>query len=71
MAKAGRDLWRSSGLIPLVKQGLLELVYQDHRAACAHCSITPIVEKLFPDAQREPPVFLFVPTASCPVNVCH
>lgn len=30
MAEIGRDLWRSSGPTPLLKQGHIQLVAQDH-----------------------------------------
>jgi len=30
MAEVGKDLWRSSGPTPLLKQGYLEPVAQDH-----------------------------------------
>ena len=30
MVEVGRELWRSSGPIPLLKQGHLQLVVQDH-----------------------------------------
>jgi len=30
MVEVGRDLWRSPGLMPLLKQGYLETAAQDH-----------------------------------------
>ena len=35
------------------------------------CLVTSHSQKVFPDVQREPPVFQFVPIASCPVTGYH
>ena len=35
------------------------------------CSVNLTVEKVFPNVQREPPVFRFVPVASGPVTGHH
>ena len=69
----GRELWRSPGLNPLLKQGHLELVAQDHvqtvfeylqgwRLHNLSGKPVPVLshsqsEKVFPDIQREPPMF--------------
>lgn len=82
MAELERDLWRSAGPTPLVKQAHLEPVAQDHlqmafeylqRWRLRHISgqAVPVLshphsEKVFTDVQREPPVSQFVPIASGP-----
>ena len=85
IVEVGRDLWRSSGPTTLLKQGHLEQVVQDcvqtafeYLQGLHHLSGQPVPvlslphsEKVFSDAQREPPVFQFVPTASCPVTGRH
>jgi len=66
---------------PLLKHGHLELVAQDHvleylqgwRLHNLPGQPVPWLghphrEKVFPDVQREPPVFQFVPTASGPAT---
>ena len=76
VADTGRDLWRSPDPIPLLKQGHLEAVAQDHvRMAfdrlqgrkLHNLSGQPVPvlghpdsKKAFPDVQREQPVFQFV-----------
>ena len=80
MVEAGRDLWRSSGPTPLLKQGHLGQVASDHvqiafeylqgwRLHNLSGQPVPVLghphsKKVFPDVQREPPVLQFVPTAS-------
>jgi len=83
----GRDLWTSSGPIPLLKQGHLEPVARDHVQVAFEylqgwrlhsLSLQPVpvlghphMDKVFPDVQREPPVFQFLPMASGPVTGHH
>jgi len=83
MVEVGRDLWTSSGPIPLFKQGHLDQAAPDHVRMASeylqgcrlhHRSGQPVPalghpdsKKVFPDVQRAPPVLLFVPTASGPV----
>ena len=78
--EVGRDLWRSSGPTPLLKQGHLELAAQDHVQMASEYlqgwrlhplpgQPVPVLghphsKILFPDVQREPPVFQFGPIAS-------
>jgi len=73
MVEVGRGFWRSSGPNPLLKQGHLELVAQDHpqmdfeylQAWRIHnlsgqpvpALSHPHSKKVFPDVQRKPPVF--------------
>ena len=73
--------------LPLLKQGLLQLVAQEHvQMAFEHLQgwrlhnlsgqPVPVLghphsEKVFPDAQREPPVFQCVPIVSGPVTGHH
>ena len=87
LAEVGRDVWRSSGLTPLLKQGHLEMVAQDHAQMAFEYlqgwrlhNLTgqpvpvlshPHGEKVFPDVQREPAVFQFVPIASCSATGNH
>ena len=87
MVDVGRDLQRSSGPIPLLKQGHLEPVAQEcDQMASEHLQgwrphnllgqpvpalSQPYSEKVFPHVQREPPVFQFVPIASGPVTAYH
>jgi len=87
MVEVGRDLWRATALISLLKQGHLELVAQDHvQMASAYLhgyrlhglSGKPVSmlshlhsEKVFPDVQREPSVFQCMPTASGPATGHH
>lgn len=77
MADVGRELWKSSGPISLLKQGFLEPVAQDHIQLAFEClqarrlcnlsgQLPPVLrhphgEKAFPDVQMEPPEFQFVP----------
>ena len=84
MAEVGRDLWRSSSPTPLPKQGHLERIAQDcvqmafeylqgwrlHKVCGQPVPLLghPHSEKVFPHVQEEPPVFHFVPIASCPVT---
>ncbi|KAK4806816.1 hypothetical protein QYF61_005612 [Mycteria americana] len=84
MVEVGRDLWRLSCTTPLLKQGYLEPVAQDHvQTAFEYLQggrlhnlsgqpfpvlSHPHSQKVFPDVQTEPPVFHFVPTASCPAK---
>ena len=80
MVKVGRDFWNSSSWTLLLKQSHLELVAQDDVCEdgdsttslgnLCQCSVTLTV-KLFPDVQREPPAFQFVPIASCPATGHH
>jgi len=86
-AEVGRDICRSSGPTLMLKQGHLELVAQDHVQAAfeflqrwRHHSLPrqpvpvlghPLSDKVFPDVQREPPVFQPVPIASGPVPGHH
>jgi len=76
----GRDLWRTPGPSPLLKQGHLELLVQDHvQTAFEYLQgwrfhnfpgqLVPALshphrKKAFPDVQREPPVF-----SLCPLSV--
>jgi len=85
--EVGRDVQRSSGPSPLLKQDHLESVSQDHvQLAFEHLqgwrldnlSGQPVLvlghphsEKVFPDVQREPSVFQLVPVASCAVTAYH
>jgi len=78
----GRHIWRSSGPSTLLKQGHLEPVAQDHIQMAfeylqgwkLHNPLgqpvpvfsNPRRKKVFPDVQREPAVFQFVPIASGP-----
>ena len=84
MVGVGKDVCRSSGPTTLLKQGHLDLVTQDHVQtafeylqgwrlrnlsgqrvpALSH----PDSKKVFPDVQRKPPVFQFVPIAFGPVT---
>ena len=82
-----RDLWRSSSPNALLKQSQLEPVAQDHiqtateylqRGRLHNLSVQPVPvlshphsEKVFPEVQREPAVFLCVPIASGPVTGRH
>ena len=86
MVEVGRDLWRSSCLAPLLKQGHLELVAQDHvqmvfeylQGGRLHnpsgqplpALSHPHRKKVFPDVQLCP-AFQFVPIASSPVTRHH
>jgi len=68
---------------PLCSSRALELVAQDHvQVAFQYVQgeslhdlpgqpVTLKGKKVFPDVQREPPVFLFVPTAAGPVTGHH
>ena len=79
MAEVGGDFWRSSGPTLLLKPGHLELAAQDHVQMALDCLqgwrvhhlSHPHSEKVFPDVQREPPVFPFVPMATCPITGHH
>ena len=80
MVEVGRDLWRSFGPTPLLKQGHVEGVAQDcvqmafeylqgwrlHNLSGQPVPVLshPHSEKVFPGVHREPPVFQFVPIAS-------
>ena len=84
MIEVGRNLWMSSGPTLLLKRRCLEQVAQDHVQTTFEYlqgwrlhnlpgqSVSvlghPHSEKAFPDVQREPPVFQFVPIASGPVT---
>ena len=87
MVEVGRHLQRSSGPSPLLKQGHLQPAAQDHvqvafeylqgwRIHSLPGQPVPVLghsysKKVFPNAQREPLVFQFVPTASGPVTGQH
>jgi len=84
MVKVGRDLWKSTGPPLWLKHSHLELLAQNHvqttfeylQGGRSHknsgqpVSVLnhPHSEKLFPDIQREPPVFQFLSIASCPIT---
>ncbi|KAK4806513.1 hypothetical protein QYF61_021349 [Mycteria americana] len=77
MDEVGMDLWSSSVPSSMLKQGHLELVSQDHgwRPHNFPGQAVPVLshphsEKVFPDVQRVPPVFQFVPIVSFPVFIC-
>ena len=73
MAEGGRDLWRLSHPTPLLKQGHLEPIACDLIQKASEClqgggfhhfpgQPVPVLghshsKKVFPDVQREPPVF--------------
>ena len=73
MVEVGGDLWRSSGPTPLLQQSHLKPVVQDHvqmafeylqGGRLHNLSGQPVPglsqpqsKKVFPDVQREPPVF--------------
>ena len=74
MVEVGRDLYRSSGPTPLLKQGHLDLVAQDHvqmafedlrwwRLHNLYQGSVTLTMKVFPDVQREPLMSQFVPLA--------
>jgi len=87
MPEVRRDLWKSSGPIPLLKQGHLERVAQDHVKTSSEYlqgwrlpklpgKPIPVLghshsKDVFPDVQMAPPVFQFVPVASGPVTRHH
>ena len=87
MGETGGDLWRSSGPTPVLKQGHLEQVAQDciqmafqylqgWRLHNLSGQPVPVLghspsKKVFPDGQREPPLFQFVAIASGPVTGHH
>jgi len=76
----GRDLWRPTGPVLLLKPGHLQPAAQDHVQAASeyvcgwrphHLSGQPVPvlshphsERVYPDIQREPPACQFVPMAS-------
>lgn len=82
--KVGGDLWRSSGPILLLKLGHQEMIAQEasenlqewrmHKLCGQTVQVIdqlPSQSKLFPDVQRESPVFLFLPVDSGPVTGHH
>ena len=87
LVEVGRDLWRSSGPTLQLKQGHLEPAAQDSvqtafeflqggRLHNLSGQLVPVLghlhsRKVFPDVQREPPVFHCVPMASGPVRGHH
>lgn len=87
MVQVERDLWRWSCPITLLRQGHLEPVSQDSVQVALEylhewgsCNLPgqpvpvfdhPHSKKVFSDVHTEPPVFLFLSIASCPVTGCH
>ena len=81
MLEVKRDLWRSSGQHRLLKQDHLQPISQDHVQMAfeylqgwRHHNFFgqplpvlghPHSSTVFPDVQKEPLVFQFVPVASC------
>jgi len=86
LVEYGRDIWKSSGPNPFLKQGHLEPAAQDHVLAFEYLQGwrlhnhpgQPVLvlrhrhsEKGFPDVQREPLVFWFLAIATGPVTGHH
>ena len=87
MVEVGKDFCGSSGPTTLLKQGHLELAAQGYVHKAFECPQggrlhnlpwqpipvlgCPHSKKVFPDVQREPPVFQCVPIASGPVTGHH
>jgi len=87
LIEVGRDIWGLSCPTSLLKKGHLKPVAQDHvqmafeylqgwRLHNISGQPVPVLghphsEKVFPDVQRQPPVFQFVPVASCLVTRHH
>lgn len=87
MVEAERDFQRSYGPTPLLRQGHLELIAQGHAQMAFEYPQEwrlhnipgqrvpvfghPHRKKVFPDTQREPPVFQCAPMASCPITGHH
>ena len=85
--EVGRDPWKTAGPASLLRQGHPEPVAQHHVQAASEYlqgwrlhnlpgQSVPVLghphsEKMFPDVQKEPPVFQVVPTASGPVSGHH
>ena len=86
MVEGGRDLWILSGPTPLLRQGHPEHA-QDHAQTAVEDlqgdiqgDPTTFLGNLFsvfitctafPDVQKEPPMFRFLSSASCPVTGHH
>ena len=87
MVEIGKEFWKSCGPTSLLKQGHLQPLVCDHVKAAFEYhqgqrlynvsgQSMPVLsnqrsEEVFPDVQKEPLVFQFVPTASCLVTVHH